>query len=92
MYVFTTGGAEKNSSVVNLFNKIKEFATGNLQPMGEAKPNAKSYEKSGDGKVVYAFKPKSGEGEGGAEDPAGEPHAEDTPGNDGNDDSDNEEA
>jgi hypothetical protein len=62
--IITRGNSEDNADVISLIDKLKKFATGMGQGIGEtANPNASAerYEKSEDGKVVYAFKPKGGE-------------------------------
>jgi hypothetical protein len=60
--IMTRGGAENNSDVLSLLDKVKKFASAGIAPDagGGANANAEKYEKSEDGKVVYAFKPKSG--------------------------------
>jgi hypothetical protein len=66
--VYTSkGGAENNSDVTNLLDKLKNFATAVSDPPKQPAAPVDKYEKSDDGKVVYAFKPK-GDGDSDNED------------------------
>jgi predicted small secreted protein len=64
--VFTSkDGAENNSDVTNLLDRLKNFFTDGMKAEGTtATTTVDKYEKSDDGKVVYAFKPKSNDAEG----------------------------
>jgi len=85
--IFTSkGGADNNSDVSGLLDKLKGFAASGMGAAGAGgagADKAEKYEKSDDGKVVYAFKPKS--------DDADSPDGED-PGADEDDDSGDEDA
>jgi hypothetical protein len=61
--IFTSkGGADNNSDVAGLLDKLKGFASSGMGAAGAGVKEADKpdkYEKSDDGKVVYAFKPKA---------------------------------